>query len=77
MKCFLGLFALGDVGVGADDTNGIALFITYGSSARHYPTCGAIFVQHAMFVNKLGGFPIPKCFKLIFQLEYREREIEG
>ena len=48
MKCFLGLFALGDVGVGADDTNGIALFITYGSSARHYPTWGAIFVQHAM-----------------------------
>ena len=48
MKCFLGLFALGDVGVGADDTNGIALLITYGSSARHYPTWGAIFVQHAM-----------------------------
>ena len=57
------LLELGDVSVGADDPDWIALGVADGSSPGQNPTYRAIFVPHAMLVDEFGCFALDMRLK--------------
>ena len=58
LRRLLGSFALGNIGIGADQAQHAATLAGYGRAPGQKPPHTAVLVKHPMLVFEVGGLPI-------------------